>query len=83
MRVLSIDLDYIMGPSIELYNSLFFDDNQSTRWRNLFDNSNFKENHLVIDQGGLLYCFDVFLKALKNCENVSFGYEHDLSLIHI
>ena len=29
MRVLSIDLDYIMGPSIELYNSLFFDDNQS------------------------------------------------------
>ena len=83
MRVLSIDLDYIMGPSIELYNSLFFDNNPTTRWRDLFDNSNFKENHLVIDQGSLLYCFDVFLKALKDCENVSFGYEHDSILYDI
>ena len=83
MRVLSIDLDYIMGPSIELYNTLFYDNNPTTRWRDLFDRSDFKENHLVIDQGSLLYCFDVFLKALKDCENVSFGYEHDSILYDI
>ena len=83
MRVLSIDLDYIMGPSIELYNGLFFDDNPETRWRDLFDRSDFKESHLVIDQSSLLFCFDTFLKALKNCNSVSFGYEHDSILYDI
>ena len=48
MRVLSIDLDYIMGSTIELYNGLFFDQNPSTRWRNLFERSDFRENHIFI-----------------------------------
>ena len=27
MRILSIDLDYIMGPSINMYHDLFWNDN--------------------------------------------------------
>jgi hypothetical protein len=83
MRVLSIDLDYIMSPSIEIYADLYHDNNSLTRWRELFENSNFKENDFDIDTSNLLFCFNVFLKALKNCDNVSFGYEHDSILYGI
>lgn len=83
MKVLSIDLDYIMGPSIELYNGLFFDDNPSLRWRQLYDFSDFKEHHFYIDQSNLLFCYNTFLKSIKNCKNVSFGYEHDSILFDL
>jgi hypothetical protein len=83
MKVLSIDLDYIMGPTIQLYNGLFYNDNPTIRWRELFSKSDFKENHFYIDQSNLMFCFNVFLKALKNCQSVSFGYEHDSILFSI
>ena len=83
MKVLSIDLDYIMGPTIELYNGLFFDQNPSTRWRNLYESSDFRENHIFIDQSNLMFCYNTFLKALKNCSSVSFGYDHDSILYEI
>jgi len=76
-KVLSIDLDYIMGPTIEVYNSIAFDDNPMTRWKNLYEFTDFKESQFYIDQAALIYCYDVFLKGLKNCSNVSFGYDHD------
>lgn len=79
-KVLSIDLDYIMAPTIELYNSLFFDQNPSTRWRNLYERSDFRENHIFIDQSNLMFCFNTFLKALKQCSEVTFGYDHDTIL---
>lgn len=83
MKVLSIDLDYIMSPTIELYNGLHFNDNPTLRWEELFNKSEFKENHFYIDQSNLLFCFNTFLKALKKCEDVSFGYEHDSILFSI
>lgn len=83
MKVLSIDLDYIMGPTIELYNGLFFDQNASTRWRNLFERSDFRENHIFIDQSNLMFCYNAFLKSLKHCKDVSFGYDHDSILYKI
>ena len=83
MKVLSIDLDYIMGPTIELYNGLFHNDDPAVRWDALFNRSDFKETHLYIDQSNLLFCFNTFLKAIKNCDNVSFGYEHDSILFAI
>ena len=76
-KVLSIDLDYIMGPTIELYQGLFFDENPETRWNNLFKYSDFTENHMFIDQEALMYCYHVFLKSLKNNPKVTFGYDHD------
>ncbi len=77
MKVLSIDLDYIMAPCIELYHGLHWCENPTSRWTGLYDKSDFKEHQFYIDQGNLLYCYDVFLKALKKCNNVKFGYEHD------
>lgn len=83
MRVLSIDLDYIMGPTIELYNSIYFDHNSTTRWRNLYENSPLREYNIFVDEFNLLYCYNIFLKSLKQCKNVSFGYEHDSILYAI
>lgn len=83
MKVLSIDLDYIMGPTIQLYNGLFFDDNPSLRWRQLYEYSDFKEHHFYIDQSNLLFCYNTFLKSIKNCNKVSFGYEHDSILFDL
>ena len=84
MRVLSIDLDYIMAPSIEIYNNLIYDYNPSTRWRNIFDQTALRDSHIFIDQGNLLFCFDTFLKSLvQSCDSVSFGYEHDSILFDI
>jgi hypothetical protein len=77
VKVLSIDLDYIMAPCIELYHGLQWCENPNSRWSGLYDNTNFKEHQFYIDQGNLLYCYDLFLKALGNCKSVSFGYEHD------
>ena len=83
MKILSIDLDYFMSPTIQLYNNIFFDNNPLTRWKDLFNNTDFKENHLIIDQSNLLFCFDIFLKSLKHCDKVSFGYEHDSILFSL
>jgi len=83
MRVLSIDLDYIMGPTIELYNSIHFDHNSSTRWRNLFEKTPVGDHNIFMDEMNLLYCYNTFLKSLKNCDSVSFGYEHDSILYAI
>ena len=83
MKILSIDLDYFMSPTIHLYNNAFYEGNPLARWNDLFNNTHFKENHLIIDQSYLLFCFDIFLKSLKHCDSVSFGYEHDAILFHI
>jgi len=83
MRVLSIDLDYIMGPVIELYNEVGYQSDPINRWQNLFDNTAFKESHFYIDQGNLVYCYDLFLEAIKSSPSVSFGYEHDSILYQI
>ena len=83
MRVLSIDLDYIMGPTIEIYNSAEFHSNPVLRWENFFKRTDFDENSFFIDQGALIYCYDLFLKSLKNNPTVVFGYEHDQILYQI
>ena len=63
MKVLSIDLDYIMGPVIELYNGLRFDDNPTKRWEDFFSETDFNESHFRIDQSNLLFCYNIFLKS--------------------
>ena len=72
-----------MSPTIQLYNDAFFDNDPLTRWNDLFNNTDFKENHLIIDQSNLLFCFNTFLKSLKQCDSVSFGYEHDAILFNL
>jgi hypothetical protein len=83
MKVLSIDLDYIMKPSIEIYNGIHFNPNASLRWFGLFQNTEFQESNFVIDQSNLLFCFDVYMKALQHCDSVDFGYDHDSILFKL
>ncbi len=84
MKVLSIDLDYIMGPTIEIYQHHEDDDNDPLlRWDNLFNGSNFRKGDLRHDSSSFLYCYDIFLKGLKSNPTVSFGYDHDAILYAI
>jgi len=83
MRVLSIDLDYIMEPSIEIYNDVVYDHNPETRWRNLFEQTPFRDNSFEINISNLMYCYNTFLKAIKECESVSFGFSHDAILFEL
>lgn len=83
MRVLSIDLDYIMAPSIEIIYGMFHDENPSTRWRNLYEGTSIRDHHLQIDTTNLMFCYNLFLKSLKKSKSVSFGYDHDDILYYI
>ena len=83
MKVLSIDLDIIMGSVLEIYQGLRWDDNPTVRWKVLYETSDFKESNFYIDQDALLFCYETFLKALTNCNSVTFGYDHDSILYDI
>jgi len=89
MKVLTIDLDYIMAPWIEVYQEHGVepgssrDGNPIKHWDHMFYSTQFREQMFYIDQANLLFCFDTFLKAIKNCQNVSFGYDHDAILYDI
>jgi hypothetical protein len=85
-RVLSIDLDYIMKPSIEKYELSYgplHQSNPDIRWDNFFEFSGITSNNLDIDVPNLMYCYKVFLQAIKISKSVSFGYDHDAILFSI
>jgi hypothetical protein len=85
-RVLSIDLDYIMKPSIEKYklsDDCFQHYNADVRWNNFFEFSGVTSNNIDIDVSNLIYCYKIFLQAIKNSKSVSFGYDHDSILFSI
>lgn len=77
MKVLSIDLDYIMGKSIHLYEDIGWEDDPIKRWKNYFNEVEEHQENLCIDEKNLYYCFSIFLKAIKHCNNVVFAYNHD------
>tara|TARA_B100002019_G_scaffold133583_1_gene114885 strand:+ start:242 stop:1027 length:786 start_codon:yes stop_codon:yes gene_type:complete len=82
-KVLSIDLDYIMGPTIESYHEVQGPDCPTAMWDVFYDITEFKENQFYIDQANLIYCYDIFLKAITNTKKIPkvlFGYDHDAIL---
>ena len=62
---------------------IMYDHNPTLRWEQLFNKTDFNESHFRVDQSNLLFCYNTFLKALRNCDSVSFGYEHDSILFDI
>jgi hypothetical protein len=87
-RVLSIDLDYIAKPNIEDYNpdngDDFFHTNPHVRWDTFFEFSGTTANNVCIDVENLIFCYRIFLKALKDrSTSISFGYEHDAIMYSI
>ena len=83
-KVLSIDLDYIMGPTIETYQQNIHSGPPEFSWKIFYDHHPEHERaYYWIDQSNLLYCYDIFLKSLKYNPDVSFGYDHDAILYAI
>jgi hypothetical protein len=85
MKVLSIDLDYIM-PSIEncFYEfNRYFHPNPAISWDLIFEHSNIQIDDIPIDVNNLMFCYQLFLKCLKESKSVSFGYDHDAILYAI
>ena len=72
-----------MEPSIELYNGVHWHSHPIMRWDTLFANTDFKESNFIINQSNLLYCYNVYMKALMQCSSVEFGYDHDAILFRL
>lgn len=84
MRCLSIDLDYIMYPDIDFYNSLLYSPNPTTRWKKMEDNGYKRQvSKYEIDQSNLMFIYNTFLKSIMKCQSCSFGYEHDSILFEL
>ena len=83
MRVLNIDLNYMMDPSLDLYDNFYYSDNPTIRWSELYDNSEFEESHFRVDIGSIMYCYHLFLKVIKESKNVTFAYDNDAILYRI
>ncbi len=89
MKILSIDLDFISAPAInEMYATGFtqesdnlpdLDDQPVMKWRRLleFNKEIFDNVQDQIDIDNYQFCFRTFLRALKHCDDVYFGYDHD------
>lgn len=83
MRVLNIDLNYMMDPSVDLYDNFFYNNNPTIRWNELYDNSQFEESHFRVDVGSIIYCYHLFLKVIKESKSVTFAYDNDAILYRI
>jgi len=89
MKVLSIDLDYAMGAYIECQSSYVinqyeeWNSNPFTSWQMMRDLSDLDFDSLEIDLDGIEYMWAAFAKALRNCKNVDFAYDHDAILYRL
>ena len=84
-KVLSIDLDYIASPDIDLHQQIEYHSNPSVRWNMLSNHTNTNINDINIDTSNLLFTYKLFLKALRASPDasVSFGFEHDAIMYSI
>lgn len=81
-KVLSIDMDYIMGNCIELYNDLAAGNrNEHDLWQMMEQMRNI-EPHLQYDENKLAFIFDIFTKGVMDAkpENIMFARNHDCIL---
>ena len=84
MKILSIDLDFISAPAInEFYTSGMYEHNVENqpivKWKHMQSKMPevFETISQKIDIDNYDFCLRTFLRALKNCDNVHFGYDHD------
>lgn len=83
MRVLSIDLDYIMYPSAPIFSNKNWDNHPISRWYMFNEAGHCDQSELIYDDARLKYLKNIFEKALEFCSNVEFAYEHDSILYSI
>lgn len=87
MRVLSIDLDYCMDSCLDLTDNHrlnpWLDENPIIKWKVLKEFTPIPDKSVFIDDDKVDYCWDIFTKALKHCDSVMFGYDHDAILYRL
>ena len=83
MNVLTIDLDYITDKYSRLVDSVYSNDFTNKRWGEFYNNTYYSEDHFKVNIDNWLFILDVYTKALAECKNVSFGYEHDSILFDL
>lgn len=83
MKVLSIDLDYIMFATEPLFANGGWDNHPMCRWDMFYKQTDYNESDLFHDEARLHYLKNIFLNAIKKCSNVKFGYEHDDIIYYI
>lgn len=83
MKVLSIDLDYIMYPTENIFSENGWDNHPMCRWHMFYKDNDYTEDDLFHDEARLHFLKNLFSKAIKKCDNVHFGYEHDDIIYYI
>ena len=81
MRVLSIDLDYIIDDHI--FRNSAFSNNPIVRWDAFYNTTKYRKEDLPYDDNRLIFLQNLFSEAIKHCDNVKFGYDHDAILYYI
>jgi hypothetical protein len=81
MKVLSIDLDYAMHKFIDSYEE--WDQHPLVSWEKIKDLSDVDYASIEIDKDSINYMWTTFVKALRNCKNVDFAYDHDSILYRL
>ena len=87
MKILSIDLDFISAPAINEYHDHLLADHTGRnhpviKWQELLHHSPHVVNNMShnIDIDNYDFCLRTFIRALKHCDDVHFGYDHDAIL---
>jgi len=84
MNVLSIDIDFISSPSIELYSyDISGTEDPHLRWQEIFSETGLKESDLNINPHNIMFIQEIFLKALEYNPKVDFGLTHDSILFEL
>ena len=82
-NVLSIDLDYIAEPYIQLYSKIQNDYSVEKQWGDVFSDPALVSNNFDINPNNVIYALDTFSCSLAKCKNVVFGITHDSILFEL
>ena len=82
-NVLSIDLDFIAEPYIQLYYNMVTENSVEKTWDVVFSNENLIRNNFDINPDNVIYALDIFSRSLAKCKNVAFGITHDSILFEL
>ena len=82
-NILSIDLDYIAEPYIQLYSKIQNEYSVEKQWGDVFNDPALTGNNFDINPENLIYALDIFSRSLIKCKNVAFGITHDSILFEL
>jgi hypothetical protein len=82
-NVLSIDLDFIAEPYIQLYYDMTNEASVEKTWDLIFSNPAIVSNNFDINPNNVIYALDIFSRSLAKCKNVAFGITHDSILFEL